>query len=88
MCVRYLGSTFFAIQVGFGVDPVVVALSVLVGLLGPALAALPAIRRATRVPLREALEAAGSAVGGQDAGGGLRAARDDEGVLRHLTGGR
>ena len=66
--VRYLGSTFFAIQVGFGVDPVILGLSVLVGLLGPALAALPAIHRATRVPLREALEAAGSAVGSQDAG--------------------
>jgi putative ABC transport system permease protein len=66
--VRYLGSTFFAIQVGFGVDPVILAVSLLVGLLGPALAALPAIRRATRVPLREALEATGSAVGAQDAG--------------------
>ena len=66
--VRYLGSTFFAIQVGFGIDPLILALSVLVGLLGPALAALPAIRRATNVPLREALEATGSAVGGQDAG--------------------
>jgi putative ABC transport system permease protein len=66
--VRYLGSTFFAIQVGFAVDPSILAVSVLVGLLGPTLAALPAIRRATRVPLREALEATGSAVGGQDVG--------------------
>ena len=66
--VRYLGSTFYAIRVGFGVDPTVLAVSVLVGLVGPALAALPAIRRATHVPLREALEATGSAVGGQDAG--------------------
>jgi putative ABC transport system permease protein len=41
---------------------------VLVGVLGPPLAALPAIRRATRVPLREALEATGSAVGSEDAG--------------------
>jgi putative ABC transport system permease protein len=66
--VRYLGSTFFAIDVGFGVDPKILLASVLVGLLGPALAALPAIRRAVRVPLREALEASGSAVGAQDAG--------------------
>jgi putative ABC transport system permease protein len=66
--VHYLGSTFFAVDVGFGVDPLVLAVSVLVGLLGPVLAALPAIRRATRVPLREALEATGSAVGAQDAG--------------------
>jgi putative ABC transport system permease protein len=66
--VRYLGSTFFAIDVGFGVDPLIIGLSVLVGLLAPALAALPAIRRAVRVPLREALEATGSSVGSQDAG--------------------
>jgi putative ABC transport system permease protein len=66
--VRYLGSTFFAIAVGFGVDVRIVIVSVLVGLLGPPLAALPAIRRAVRVPLREALEATGSAVGSQDAG--------------------
>lgn len=66
--VRYLGSTFFAIDVGYGVDWTIILLSVLVGVLGPALAALPAIRRATRVPLREALEASGSAVGALDAG--------------------
>ena len=63
LLVRYLGSTFFAIDVGFGVDATILAVSVLVGLLAPALAALPAIRRAVRVPLREALEATGSAVG-------------------------
>ena len=68
LLVRYLGSTFFAIDVGFGVDPTIVALSVVVGLLAPALAALPAIRRAVRLPLREALEATGSAVASQDAG--------------------
>ena len=66
--VRYLGSTFFAIDVGFGVDSRILVASVLVGVLGPALAALPAIRRAVNVPLREALEASGSAVGAQDAG--------------------
>lgn len=66
--VRFLGSTFFAIDVGFGVDWRVLVGSALLGLLGPALAALPAIRRAVRVPLREALEATGSAVGNQDAG--------------------
>lgn len=67
----YLGSTFFAIDVGFGVDARVLLASVLAGVLGPPLAALPAIRRATRVPLREALEATGSAVGSQDAGDAL-----------------
>ena len=63
LLVRYLGSTFFAIDVGFGVDATILAVSVLVGLIAPALAALPAIRRAVRVPVREALEATGSAVG-------------------------
>ena len=64
----YFGSTFFAIDVGFGVDLTVVAVAALIGVLGPALAALPAIRRGTRVDLREALESTGSAVGSQDAG--------------------
>ena len=65
---RFLGSALFAVGVGFGVDWPVILASALVGLLGPPLAALPAIRRAVRVPVREALEATGSAVGGQDAG--------------------
>jgi putative ABC transport system permease protein len=65
---RYFGSTFFAVGVGFGIDWPIVLASALVGLLGPPLAALPAIRRAVRVPLRDALEATGSAAGGQDAG--------------------
>jgi putative ABC transport system permease protein len=65
---RYFGSTFFAVGVGFGIDWAIVLASALVGLLGPPLAALPAIRRAVRVPLRDALEATGSAAGGQDAG--------------------
>jgi putative ABC transport system permease protein len=65
---RYFGSTFYGISVGFGIDFRIVLASVAVGLLGPVLAALPAIRRAVRVPLREALEATGSAVGNQDAG--------------------
>ena len=65
---RYFGSTLFAVGVGFGIDWPIVLASALVGLLGPPLAALPAIRRAVRVPVRDALEATGSAVGGQDAG--------------------
>jgi putative ABC transport system permease protein len=64
----FFGSTFFAIDVGFGVDAAVLVVSVAVGLLGAALAALPAIRRGVRVDLREALESTGSAVGSQDAG--------------------
>ena len=64
---RMFGSSFWAIDVGFGVDPVVLLISLLVGVLAPPLAALPAIRRGLRVDLREALEASGSALGGQDA---------------------
>ena len=65
---RYFGSTFWAIHVGFGIDAKVLLASMLVGLVVPPLAALPAIRRAVRVDLRESLESTGSAVGGQDAG--------------------
>jgi len=64
---RYFGSTYYAAGVGFGIDWLIVLASALVGLLAPPLAALPAIRRAVRVPVRDALEATGSAVGGQDA---------------------
>ena len=63
----YFGSMFWAIDVGVGVDLTVLLLSVAVGLLGPPLAALPAIRRGVRVDLREALESTGSAVGSEDA---------------------
>jgi putative ABC transport system permease protein len=65
---RYFGSHFYGVNVGIGADPLVILASAAVGLLGPPLAALPAIRRATRVPVREALEATGSAVGSEDAG--------------------
>jgi putative ABC transport system permease protein len=64
---RTFGTMFWAVDVGFGVDPTVVLISAVVGLVAPPLAALPAIRRGLRVDLREALEASGSAVGGQDA---------------------
>jgi putative ABC transport system permease protein len=65
---RYFGSHVYGVNVGIGADPRVILISAAVGLLGPMLAALPAIRRATRVPVREALEATGSAVGSDDAG--------------------
>jgi putative ABC transport system permease protein len=64
---RYFGSTFWAVHVGIGVDLKVLLVSVAVGLLAPPLAALPAIRRALRVDLAEALEAHGSSYGGQSA---------------------
>lgn len=65
---RYFGSHFYGVGAGVGVDPLVILASALVGLLAPPLAALPAIRRATRVPVRDALEATGSAVANEDAG--------------------
>jgi putative ABC transport system permease protein len=61
----YFGSMFWAIDVGFGVDPLIVAVSIVVGLLAPPLAALPAIRRGLHVDLREALDASGSSLGSQ-----------------------
>ncbi|HSK17165.1 MAG TPA: FtsX-like permease family protein [Gaiellaceae bacterium] len=63
----YFGRMFWAVDVGFGVDPVVLVVSILAGLFVPMLAALPAVRRGVRVDLREALEATGSAVGAEDA---------------------
>jgi ABC-type lipoprotein release transport system permease subunit len=63
--VKYLAALGFGIEAGFGVSVPVLIACIVVGLAGPPLAALPAIRRASRLPLNEALQAAGSAVGGQ-----------------------
>jgi putative ABC transport system permease protein len=61
--------SFFAGLLGseatFGVSISVLIACLVLGLAGPALAALPAIRRAVRLPLHEALQATGSATGGQ-----------------------
>lgn len=65
---RYFGSTFYAVTTGVGVDWRIVLVSAVVGIAAPPLVALPAIRRASRLPLREALQASGSAVGDEDAG--------------------
>ncbi len=62
----YFGQMFWAVDVGFGVDWRVAAASLVVGLVAPPLAALPAIRRAVRTDLREALEATGSPIGGEN----------------------
>jgi putative ABC transport system permease protein len=61
----YFASLFFGVSAGFHVQVPVLVASFVVGLIGPPLAALPAIRRAARLPVREALQATGSAVGGQ-----------------------
>jgi len=56
MIVRFFGSTFFAITPGWSISVPVIVASLVIGILGPPLAALPAIRRGTRVPVREALD--------------------------------
>jgi putative ABC transport system permease protein len=63
--VGFFASLFFGIDASFGVSVPILLASLLLGLVGPPLAALPAIRRASRLPLSEALSATGSAVGGQ-----------------------
>ena len=61
----FFGSMFWGVQGSFRLDAPVMVASVLVGLIAPPLAALPAIRRAGRLPLVDALRATGSATGGQ-----------------------
>lgn len=61
----YFASSFYGIDPAMRVDWVILAASLVVGLVGPPLAATPAIRRASRLPVREALDASGSALGGQ-----------------------
>ncbi|HSD77796.1 MAG TPA: FtsX-like permease family protein, partial [Solirubrobacteraceae bacterium] len=61
----YFADVFYGVNAGWHVDAPVLVASLLVGLLGPPLAALPAIRRAARLPVAQALQATGSAVGGQ-----------------------
>ena len=59
----YFASSLFAISVPFSVDLPVVMASIALGVIGPMLAALPAVRRAARLPLGETLQAIGSATG-------------------------
>ncbi len=65
--VRFFGSSFFAISPGFEVSVPVVVASIVVGLVAPPLAALPAIRRGSRIPVREGLEEVPALQGGQAA---------------------
>jgi putative ABC transport system permease protein len=53
----FFGSEFFGVEAGFAVHAPVLAASVILGLAGPPLAALPAIRRAVRLPVAAALTA-------------------------------
>jgi putative ABC transport system permease protein len=65
LLVGYFADLFFGIDAQFAISAPIVVASLVVGLVGPPLAALPAVRRAARLPLNEALQAAGSATGGQ-----------------------
>jgi putative ABC transport system permease protein len=63
--VAYFGSSFFAITPGFGVVVPVIVASVVLGLVAPPLAALPAIRRGARLNVRKGLEEVPALAGGQ-----------------------
>jgi len=63
----YFASSLFATGAPFSVDVPVLLASIVLGVIGPPLAALPAVRRATRLPLAETLQAAGSATGPEGA---------------------
>jgi putative ABC transport system permease protein len=56
----FFASSFFAISAPFSVDVPVLVASIALGVIAPPLAALPAIRRAARLPLAETLQATGS----------------------------
>lgn len=55
LLVGFTGRQFSGIEPGFGIPPWVLAMSIVVGLSATVGAALPAILRATRVPVRQAL---------------------------------
>jgi putative ABC transport system permease protein len=59
----YFASSLFAISVPFSIDVPVLLASIAAGVIGPSLAALPAVRRAARLPLAATLQATGSATG-------------------------
>ena len=65
LLVQFFADLGFGISAGWGISVPIVIVSVIVGLIAPPLAALPAIRRAVRLPLAEALQATGSAAGPQ-----------------------
>jgi putative ABC transport system permease protein len=56
----FFASSFFAISAPFSVDVPVLVASIALGVIAPPIAALPAIRRAARLPLAETLQATGS----------------------------
>lgn len=61
----YFSRSFWMVPTGFGLVGAMIALSMATGIIVPPLAALPAIRRALAVPVREGLDASGSSLGPQ-----------------------
>ena len=59
----YFASSLYAISAPFSVELPVLVASIALGVIGPPLAAMPAVRRAARLPLAETLQAARSATG-------------------------
>jgi len=59
----YFASSLYAITAPFSVDLPVLLASIALGVIGPPLAALPAVRRAAKLPLAQTLQATGSANG-------------------------
>ena len=78
LLVGFFGREFFAIEPGLGVDAGILVAGCAVGLLGPPLAALPAVWRGSRVTVREALQDTGASAG---AHGRLEAAVQHAGFL-------
>ncbi len=70
--VGFAGRQFSGVEPSFGVPPSVLALSIVVGLGGTMLAALPAVLQATALPVREAVAAHG--LSGSFGNGGIDAA--------------
>jgi putative ABC transport system permease protein len=59
----FFASSLFAITAPFSIDLPVVVASIALGVIGPPVAAMPAVRRAARLPLAETLQATGSTTG-------------------------
>ena len=59
----FFASSLFAISAPFSIDLPVVVASIALGVIGPPVAAMPAVRRAARLPLAETLQATGSTTG-------------------------
>jgi len=60
LLVGFVGRQFFGVDPSWGVSVPVIILSVVVGVGGSVLAALPALRRAGRISVREGLDSAGA----------------------------